>query len=72
MGQIALLDSGVWAANFLETDMFNSTADGLIVRLMANQTTILVPEIIRREIEQSHAPDQTGNRQIENSTRACN
>ncbi|MDZ7290639.1 MAG: hypothetical protein ONB44_13785 [candidate division KSB1 bacterium] len=50
MGKIVLLDSGVWAANFLEADMFNSMADKLIVRLLANHTTILVPEIIRAEV----------------------
>ena len=50
MGKIVLLDSGVWAVNFLEDDMFNKTADKLIVRLIANQNTILVPEVVRAEV----------------------
>jgi len=50
MEKVALLDSGVWAANFLERDDFNAVADKLIVRLIANQTSILVPEIVRAEV----------------------
>jgi len=50
MGKTVLLDSGVWAANFLETDMFHKTADKLIVRLITSQNTIWVPEIVRAEV----------------------
>jgi len=34
MEKVALLDSGVWAANFLERDDFNAVADKLIVSLV--------------------------------------
>jgi hypothetical protein len=44
-----LFDSGVWAANFMERDEFNATADKLVARFISNQTAILVPEIVRRK-----------------------
>ena len=50
MSKIVLLDSGVWAANFLETDVFHRTADRLIVRLLAVQNKILVPKIVKVEV----------------------
>jgi len=50
MGQTILLDSGVWAANFLEKDDFHTTADRIIVRLIAAEATILVPEIVQAEV----------------------
>jgi len=50
MEKLALLDSGVWAANFLELDMFNPVADKIIARLISSQTSIGVPEIVRAEV----------------------
>jgi predicted nucleic acid-binding protein len=48
--KIVLFNSGVWAANFMARDEFNATADKLVARFISNQTTILVPEIVRAEV----------------------
>ena len=48
--KIVLFDSGIWAANFMERDVFNATADKLVARFISNQTVILVPEIVRAEV----------------------
>jgi len=50
MGQTVLMDSCVWAANFLEKDSFHATADRLITRTLSNGALILVPEIARTEV----------------------
>ena len=50
MEPVALLDSGVWVACFLEEDLFHAKADQLIRRLLSTPTTILVPEVLRAEI----------------------
>lgn len=50
MGKFSILDTGVWVAFFLKEDEFHAEADQLISRLLATQTTIVVPEILRAEV----------------------